>query len=108
MLRDKIVLDKAEIMKFSHLNKSFLTRYKTILASAQRAMAILTLNGIRIRLFTTTWMWKVGRRLNPSREQLNDTHSALLMAKITYCIKIIQRSTAPNNKSLIYHHEYDV
>ncbi len=49
-----MVLGKAEIMKFSHLNKLFLTLHKTILASARRAMAILTLNGIRIRLFRMT------------------------------------------------------
>ncbi len=82
-------------MKFSRLNELFLTLYKTILASARRAMAILTFNFIRMRLFTTTWMWKVVRRLNPSREQLNCTHSALLKSKIAYCSKITQSSTAP-------------
>ena len=61
-----MTLTEAKSLKFSELNKSFLTKSKVILASALWAMAIFHTNGISIHLFTTTWMWKVKQRWKQS------------------------------------------
>ena len=49
-----MTLIEAKSLKFSNLNKSFLTKSKVILASAFWAMAIFHTNGISIDLFRIT------------------------------------------------------